>query len=305
VDTRLRVFVQSAKRGNLTEQQQRFLDGLLDQLKRADLSVMQESPSTATIDERLEKARGSHGIIILAFAQWEGRRVTRGNEKKSAIFPSEFAHMSGVMAVVSGRPLLVLREKSVAERGALRPGYLHPTVTLPNSLDTKWFGSDEFAREFAGWLKGVRRCRHVFLGYSSQAAPVANLVSQFLTEKLSVRVFDWHDFQPGEAIWESIERAERQTDAGIFLFMSDDSFVTGRARRLAPRDNVIYEAGYFAGAKGRSNTIIIREKGAKIPTDLDGILYLEINDRQNIAAIESRLREHIGMMLDHDGAARV
>jgi hypothetical protein len=34
--------------------------------------------------------------------------------------PTEFSHVGIVMAIAAKRPLLVLREKSVAERGSLR-----------------------------------------------------------------------------------------------------------------------------------------------------------------------------------------
>ena len=99
-------------------------------------------------------------------------------------------------------------------------------------------------------------------------------------------------------IWDSIERAERLTDGGIFLFMSDDSISVGDgAKRFAPRDNVVYEAGYFAGAKGRSRTLIIREEGVKLPTDLDGILCLQIKGRRSISAIETKLMQHIERIL--------
>ena len=41
-------------------------------------------------------------------------------------------------------------------------------------------------------------------------------------------------------------------------------------RVFAPRDNVVYETGYFAGALTRERTRIIREAGAKVPTVFGG-----------------------------------
>ena len=87
-----------------------------------------------------------------------------------------------------------------------------------------------------------------------------------------ITVFDWHDFEMGETIWNSIERAERLTSCGIFLFMADDTVTTADSQQRAPRDNVVYEAGYFAGAKGLYRSIIICEEGAKVPTDLARIM---------------------------------
>ena len=45
----------------------------------------------------------------------------------------------------------------------------------------------------------------------------------------------------------------------------------GQADLAVPRDNVIFEAGYFIGLKGKRNVLIIRESGSKMPVDLGGI----------------------------------
>jgi len=54
--------------------------------------------------------------------------------------------------------------------------------------------------------------------------------------------------------------------------MADDTVTTADSQQRAPRDNVVYEAGYFAGAKGLYRSIIICEEGAKVPTDLARIM---------------------------------
>lgn len=211
--------------------------------------------------------------------------------------PSEFNHMAAVMALCARKPLLVLREKIVAERGTLRSGYLPSVVKTPVSLKIDWLDSSEFQGEFNKWFDQVNCFRHVFLGYSSKATDVANAVYKFLTENVKVRVLDWRDFRPGDTIWESIERAERLTNCGLFLFMADDELVVGGKREIAPRDNVVYEAGYFAGAKGRRKSLVIREEGAKVPTDLGGILDMRLVDRADLSPVETPLREHLERML--------
>jgi predicted nucleotide-binding protein len=95
-----------------------------------------------------------------------------------------------------------------------------------------------------------------------------------------------------------IEDAERSTNCGIFLFMEDDVIGNGKNREFAPRDNVVFEAGYFAGAKRMSRSLAIREKNAKVPSDFGGILYLELPSRKSIAAVESKLTDHIGRTLN-------
>ena len=60
----------------------------------------------------------------------------------------------------------------------------------------------------------------------------------------------------------------------------------------------MFEAGYFAGAKRKSRSLVIREKNAKVPSDFGGILYLELPSRKSIAAVETKLTDHIGRMLN-------
>jgi len=295
-DRRLTIALSSAGRDNLSKRQVRFAEALQQKLEGIGFRVLPDSPSSDRIEERLSRFRKCHGAIILVLSQWEGRRLHR-DQDKTVILPTEFNHMAAVMAVAEKKPVLVLREKIVTERGSFRRGYIHPVINLPTSLDPDWLDSAEFGQEFAKWTAEVTSFRHVFLGYSSQATETANMFRKFLADKLGLRVFDWHDFRANDTIWESTERAERLTSCGVFLFMADDAFALGGQQLLAPRDNVVYEAGYFTGAKGRSQALIIREEGAKMPTDLGGMLFLLLQDRTNIAPIETRLRETVERML--------
>jgi len=297
-DSRWRVKILAPQSKNLSERQNAFVAAVTAKLKRADLQVLDDSPSSASVEDRYKVICDCDGIVILAFSQWEGCRL--GEDDDSAILPSEFTHIGIVQAALSKRPYLVLREKSVAERGALRRNFALPPIDLPKSLDTDWLEADKFKSEFQGWLKKVKARSHVFLGYSSQAAAVANSISDYLTSEHRLRVQHWHEFPPTESILDSIERAEKSTNCGIFLFMADDALKAGQGQQFAPRDNVVFEAGYFAGAKRRSRSLIIRERGAKIPTDLGGILDLEIDSRKNIDNIKPKLSGYIARMLSGD-----
>jgi hypothetical protein len=297
LDVRLAVNLSSPKLENLSKPQERFLAALKDRLTGAGLRILPESASTDDVEQRLGAIRQCHGVVVLAFSQWQAARMYRVQEKKS-VMPTEFTHLGVSMALAARRPLFLLREKCVAERGALRRGYVSRHIGVPNSLNPEWLESVEFETEFQRWLKEVDRFRHVFLGYSSKATSVGNALRAFLSEKLGLRVFDWHDFELGGTIWNEIERAECYTNCGIFLFMTDDTLSSGKKRESAPRDNVVYEAGYFAGAKGRQRSLIIREKGAHVPTDLGGILYLELDGRSSISQLETKLREHLERMLN-------
>jgi predicted nucleotide-binding protein len=96
---------------------------------------------------------------------------------------------------------------------------------------------------------------------------------------------------PGRTILDQIEQAATSSVGGIFLFTKDDDLVdNGQADLAVPRDNVIFEAGYFIGLKGKRNVLIIRESGSKMPVDLGGDIYASLRDKNSIEPIERSLK---------------
>jgi hypothetical protein len=281
---------------NLSKKQWGVVQALSSLIEAERFRISQGS-ETERIDDRYARVGRCQGALVVAFPQWEARRTVR-NERKTLFAPTEFVHVANVMAAATKKPMLVLREKSVAARGSLRSGYVHPTLEMPTDVDTSWLKTPKFKSAFAEWVKQVRAHRHVFLGYSTPARPSAILVRHYLQNQLKLEVLDWHDqARPGEVITQNIADAERVSMCGVFLFTADDLVKSGASRVSAPRDNVIYEAGFFAGAKGRANTLIIREKNTKVPTDLGGVIYLELASKTDIAPIETGLREYFTKVL--------
>jgi hypothetical protein len=291
-DTRLIVTISSPKAANMSREQRRFLAALADRIERRGLRVLSDGADTENAERALRRCRTCQGVIVLGFGQWRAERLYR-KQRKEAILSSEFSHIKAIMATAHKLPLLVFRDKSLTDRGVFRGGYLPNVVKLPQSLRLDWFDQPEFELAFKQWIDEVNCFRHVFLGYSNQATETGASLQHFLSKELGLRVFDWHAFGAGDSVWESIERAEHLTRCGLFLFMADDRLATTGTRGYAPRDNVVYEAGYFAGAKGRSSSLIVREEGAKIPTDLGGILYLNLQNRGDISTIEAPLRNKL------------
>ena len=71
---------------------------------------------------------------------------------------------------------------------------VHPLLDMPEAVDEGWLQRGEFEAGFSKGSQEVKRDKHVFLGYSSEAASVADSVGRFLTEKLGLTVYDWGDF---------------------------------------------------------------------------------------------------------------
>ena len=86
-----------------------------------------------------------------------------------------------------------------------------------------------------------------------------------------------------------LQRRRNGRYCGLFLFTADDKLENSESQ-ASPRDNVIFEAGYFMRAKGKEKVLIVREKGAKMPADIGGNIYLPLNDRNNISAIHADIQ---------------
>ncbi len=59
----------------------------------------------------------------------------------------------------------------------------------------------------------------------------------------------------------------------ILVFTAEDETANGVKRA---RQNVIHEAGLFRSKLSSDQTIILREKGVEIPSNLAGIEYIEL-----------------------------
>jgi predicted nucleotide-binding protein len=77
------------------------------------------------------------------------------------------------------------------------------------------------------------------------------------------------------------------------LFTADDALEAAAPGMAAPRDNVVFEAGYFVHAKGHNRVLVIRESGekrqAKMPADLGGAIYAPLSDLTNVESLGQQL----------------
>ena len=93
---------------------------------------------------------------------------------------------------------------------------------------------------------------------------------------------------------EEVQEAASRCSLGVFLFTKDDSLTDdGQIDKHAPRDNVVFEAGYFSNAKGHNRVLVIRESGAKMPADLGGKIYLELSSKVDFDPIKNGIQAFI------------
>lgn len=226
------------------------------------------------------------GAVILGLSRWSFK-----DERGSAGLPTEYNHYEGALAASLKLPLLILSEEGIAERGIFYNGGGFIYTSIPPNADQNWFNTDEyFLGRFNAWKREVNNRYQVFLGYSGEAKDVANSIVAFLTGRLNLRVKEYRtNFIQGGSILEEIENAVNSSQCAIFLFTASDKLENNESQ-ASPRDNVIFEAGYFMRAKGKERVLIIREEGTKMPADLGGNIYLPLKNRNDISTITADIQ---------------
>jgi len=241
-------------------------------------TVHREVPWTA--DRVRDTIRGAIGAVTIGYPRWK-----YGVDAHA----SEFTHYEAGVAHSMGLPMLMVLEQGIRWRGAFDQSSAE-ICEVPRDADESWLSSSYFEQSFSPCRRALRERFDLFLGYSSQAKGTAKNLKRVLEGK-GARVLDWQEFGPG-TILEQIERAAARCTGGVFLFTVDDA-LEGAAGMAAPRDNVVFEAGYFVHAKGHTRVLVVREAGekrnAKMPADLGGAIYSPLPDLANIEALEQQL----------------
>lgn len=95
--------------------------------------------------------------------------------------------------------------------------------------------------------------------------------------------------ESGRVIIEKFEEYAQRADLVFALLTPDDT--TDTARRA--RQNVIFEIGYFTAALGRKSgkVILLHHKGTEKPSDMDGLLTIDIS--QGVRKAAPRIRKEL------------
>ncbi len=122
-----------------------------------------------------------------------------------------------------------------------------------------------------------------FLGYAASARTTALELKDALLGLPRLVVHDWvWESNVGKHIALELDRASRECTLAVFLVTKDDETRNVHGSQPSPRDNIVFEVGFFAARIGFENTIIIVEEGTKIPTDWGGIIYINLSERSNV-----------------------
>lgn len=142
----------------------------------------------------------------------------------------------------------------------------------------------------------------VFLICSVEALDIAREIRIELDHE-DIDVHIWSDaeiFSPGTYPLESLERLVNESDFGIAIAQPDDLVRSRDREDPTPRDNVIFELGFFMSKLGRSRTLLLVPRGEnlKLPSDFKGLTPIEYKIEKttkspNLRVTIDRLRKTI------------
>ncbi|MBK1888669.1 nucleotide-binding protein [Undibacterium sp. 14-3-2] len=116
----------------------------------------------------------------------------------------------------------------------------------------------------------------VFFISSKESLVVAKAIRHGLRHMVADSLL-WSDedmFPPGSYPLEVLEREVDQADFGVAIAHPDDIVRSRRNQSAAPRDNVIFELGFFMSRLGRHRTFLLvpqMDADLKLPSDFKGL----------------------------------
>lgn len=117
----------------------------------------------------------------------------------------------------------------------------------------------------------------VFILSSTEALGIAREIqNHFARDNFSVVIWTDGVFKASSYAIESLEKAVDDSDFALAIAQSDDITHTRGQAKPSPRDNVIFELGFFIGRLGRKRTLLLEPRGeeVKLPTDLSGLMTI-------------------------------
>lgn len=120
-----------------------------------------------------------------------------------------------------------------------------------------------------------------FIGSSTEGLPVANAIQESLDPVADCTIWNQGVFAPSSTYIESLQDARLLYDFAIVVMTPDDTTTKRGVTAPAPRDNLLFELGLFAGALGRARTFLVLpvDGAPRLPSDLSGVTVTSYRSR--------------------------
>ena len=123
----------------------------------------------------------------------------------------------------------------------------------------------------------MERAPLVFIGSSTEGLPIAEAIRKDIESRGGVIVKLWSQglFRLGSSIPAKLIETAATFDFAVLVFSPDDVVLSRRVTTVAPRDNLVFELGLFAGQLGPERTFVVvhQPEQPKLPSDFSGVIY--------------------------------
>ena len=227
--------------------------------------------------------------------------IVVNNRVVAVRFPADHVgEMVAIQPTQKRSATVVARENSVVVK-LREPLFAELAAKYPQML---LYIAKELARRLEqrnALVTSVSEKIRVFIISSAEAIEIARTIqTAFDHDPFNVSVWTDGVFQASHYAIESLERALDQSDVAIAVAQPDDITESRGQLRATPRDNVIFELGFFMGRLGRHRALLVEPRGEEIslPSDLAGInsityRYDATNMPRSLATACNKLRDII------------
>lgn len=149
-----------------------------------------------------------------------------------------------------------------------------------------------------GAVSPSEKTGHVFIVHGHNHLQREEVRVVLLRLELQPIVLD-EEAAAGQTLIEKLENHAHRAEYAIVLFTADDLGQAKDADRLTPRprQNVLYELGFFHGKLGRPRVCLLLEKGVDPPSDLEGLVYISLNEKDWSLKLAKELKQ-AGLNID-------
>ncbi|HEU4560779.1 MAG TPA: TIR domain-containing protein [Longimicrobium sp.] len=119
----------------------------------------------------------------------------------------------------------------------------------------------------------------VFIGSSTDSLDLVRMIEGWVA-RAGHQPVPWNGpdlFIAGDFVLERLVKISRTIDAAILVFAEDARVQDAKGVSTRPRDNVLIEYGLFISALGKENAIVCVAGNPRLPTDLGGVVTVDIS----------------------------
>jgi Predicted nucleotide-binding protein containing TIR-like domain len=122
----------------------------------------------------------------------------------------------------------------------------------------------------------------MFIGCSSESLQVAQYLQAELRSDVESDVWDEGVFGLSGGTLEDLAEEARRFQFAALVLAPDDVVIKRAREGNAPRDNVLFEAGFFMGFLGTRNTFLVwcEDDALELPSDLGGVTFAGYRRRE-------------------------